>query len=161
MRIGITGHQRLKDPTRWNWVKRELDHVLSSTTSPLIGVTSLAIGADQVFAEAVLARGGSLEVIVPFADYEFKFSEGHDREEYLRLLASASDQSVLEPHGSNEEAYLAAGQCVVDRSELLLAVWDGAPAAGLGGTGDAVNYALQQGKKLIHLNPVTLEINEL
>lgn len=160
MRIGITGHQRLEDPTRWSWVKQELDHVLSSIALPFIGSTSLAIGADQLFADAVLERGGSLEVIVPFVNYEFTFSEGHDRQEYLRLLASASDQNVLEPHGSDEEAYLAAGQCVVDRSQLLLAVWDGAPAAGLGGTGDVVNYALQQGKKLIHLNPVTLEISE-
>jgi hypothetical protein len=160
MRIGITGHQRLKDSTRWDWVKQEFDRFLSSTASPLVGVTSLAIGADQLFAEAVLARGGSLEVIVPFADYEFTFSSGDDRKKYLRLLASASNPQVLEKHGSDEEAYLAAGQRVVDRSQFLLAVWDGAPAAGIGGTGDIVNYALQQGKKLIHLNPVTLEIKE-
>ena len=161
MKIGITGHQRLKDALRWDWIKQEFDRFLSSIAPPLIGITSLAIGADQLFAEAVLARGGSIEVIVPFADYEFTFSAGHDREEYLRLLASASKRQVLEKHGSDEEAYLAAGQCVVDQSQLLLAVWDGTPAAGIGGTGDVVKYALQQGSKLIHLNPVTQEINEL
>jgi len=161
MRIGITGHQRLKDPTLWSWVRQEFDHVLSSIDLPVIGSTSLAVGADQLFADAILEHGGSLEVIVPFVNYEFTFSEGHDRQEYLRLLASASDQMVLEQFGSDEEAYLAAGQCVVDRVNLLLAVWDGRPAAGLGGTADVVSYALQQGKKLIHLNPVTLEITEL
>ncbi len=160
MRIGITGHQRLKDPTRWSWVKQQFDQVLDSVAVPVTGSTSLAIGADQLFADAILEHGGSLEVIVPFVNYEFTFSEGHDRQEYLRLLASASDQKVLEQYASDEEAYMAAGQCVVDRVDLLVAVWDGAPAAGMGGTGDVVNYALQQQKKLIHLNPVTLEINE-
>ena len=161
MKIGITGHQRLKAPASWDWVKQEFDRLLSSLAPPLTGVTSLAIGADQLFAEAILEHGGSLKVIVPFAGYEFTFSEGDDRKQYLRLLASASDREILDKHGSDEEAYLAAGQCVVDRSQLLLAVWDGTPAAGIGGTGDVVNYALQQGRKLIHLNPVTREINDL
>ena len=145
---------------RWGWVKQEFDRVLSSIALPFIGSTSLAIGADQLFADEILEHGGSLEVIVPFINYEFTFSEGHNRQEYHRLLASASDQMVLEHFGSDEEAYLAAGRCVVDRVDLLLAVWDGMPAGGLGGTGDVVSYALQQGKKLIHLNPVTLEIKE-
>ena len=161
MRIGITGHQRLADSARWSWVKQELDRLLSSSDPPLIGVSSLAIGADQLFAEAVLQHGGALEVVVPLAGYETAFSQGHDRQEYFRLLESASKQEVLEKHGSDEEAYLAAGQRVVDRSELLVAVWDGMPASGLGGTGDVVNYALQQEKKIIHLNPVTQEVNEL
>ncbi len=41
---------------------------------------------------------------------------------------------------------MAAGRAVADRSDLLLAVWDGAPAAGLGGTADIVRYAEERGK---------------
>ena len=161
MRIGITGHQRLADPARWGWVKQEINRVLSSAERPLIGVSSLAIGADQLFADAVLQYDGALEVVIPFVGYEFAFSEGHDREEYFRYLESASKQEVLEKHGSDDEAYLAAGLRLVDRSELLVAVWDGRPASGLGGTGDVVNYALEQGKRIIHLNPNTQEVNQL
>lgn len=161
MRVGITGHQRLAAPARWDWVKQELDRFLASVDRPLIGVSSIAIGADQLFADAVLQHGGALEVVIPFVGYESVFSEGHDRQEYFRLLESASKQEVLEKHGSDEEAYLAAGQRVVDRSELLVAVWDGRPAGGIGGTGDVVNYAMQQGKRIIHLNPNTQEVSEL
>lgn len=161
MKIGITGHQRLKDPAGWSWVRQEFDQLLSSATSPVTGITSLAIGADQLFANAVLQRGGLLDVVIPFAGYDHTFSEEHDREEYLRLLDRASNQEVLEGHHSDEEAYLASGQRVVDRSDLLLAVWDGLPAGGLGGTGDVVSYALQQEKKTIHLNPVTQEVRHL
>jgi hypothetical protein len=33
----------------------------------------------------------------------------------------------------------------VDRSDVLLAVWDGRPARGFGGTGDVVAYARRRG----------------
>jgi hypothetical protein len=46
---------------------------------------------------------------------------------------------------STERAHLAAGQVVVDRSERLVAVWDGKPARGIGGTADIVSYARQKG----------------
>ena len=161
MRIGITGHQRLKEPARWGWVKRELDRFLYSLTPPLIGITSLAIGADQLFANAILQRGGALEIVIPFAGYELTFTEERDRQEYTRLLRRALKQEVLEKHGSDEEAYLSSGKRMVDQSELLIAVWDGMPATGLGGTGDVVSYAVQQRKRTINLNPITQEVEEL
>lgn len=46
---------------------------------------------------------------------------------------------------STEQAHLAAGQAVVDRSERLVTVWDGKPARGIGGTADIVSYARQKG----------------
>jgi hypothetical protein len=158
MRIGVTGHQRLKDPSGWQWVELEFNALLHSLPQPFTGITSLAIGADQLFARAVLRRGGSLEVITPFAGYERTFDRRQDRQEYYRLLRFASRVEVLEKPGSDEEAYFASGKKVVDLSTLIVAVWDGRPAAGLGGTGDVVNYAAQQFKRTIHLNPITREV---
>lgn len=158
MRIGITGHQRLKEPSRWAWVTQELDRLLSSLAPPLIGVTSLAVGADQLFGNRVLEHGGLLEVVIPFAGYDLTFSEGHDREEFNRLLRHASKAELLQRQGSDQEAFFAAGKRVVDLSELVVAVWDGEPAAGLGGTGDVVNYAVLHGKGVMHLNPVRQEV---
>ncbi|MFJ8953478.1 hypothetical protein ACIRO1_25525 [Streptomyces sp. NPDC102381] len=40
---------------------------------------------------------------------------------------------------------MAAGKEVVDQSDVLLAVWDGKPAGGKGGTADVVAYAQRQG----------------
>jgi hypothetical protein len=161
MRVGITGHQRLGEPALWGWVQRELGRLVSSFGPPLIGVTSLAVGADQLFAEAVLRGGGSLEVVIPFDGYELAFAEGGDRQAYNRLLRRALRREVLEKHGSDEDAYLAAGKRMVDRAELLIAVWDGLPATGRGGTADVVRYAVRQRKKTIHLNPLTQEVGEL
>ncbi len=158
MRLGITGHQRLKEASGWDWVRRQMHELVEPLPGALAGVTSLAAGADQLFAEVVMQHGGSLEVIIPFDGYEESFTDGFGRSLYRRLLQAASRVEVLRKEGSDEEAYLAAGRRVVDLCELLVAVWDGNPAAGLGGTADIVGYALQTRTSLIHLNPVSRHV---
>lgn len=160
MRVGITGHQRLKDPSGWTWVKADFTRILARCPPPLIGVTSLAIGADQLFAGIILQLNGTFEVIVPFERYASKFVEGHDKEEYQRLLQLASRVEVLPEMASEEHAYFEAGKRVVDLTELLIAVWDGKPAAGLGGTADVVAYARASGKDMIHINPIDHSVAE-
>src|SRR5687768_1067022 len=100
MRVGVTGHQRLKDASGWQWVEQEFCTLLDSLPRPFTGVTSLAIGADQLFARIVLQLGGSLEGIIPFAGYERTFNERQDRQEYYRLLQLASHVEVLDTPGS-------------------------------------------------------------
>lgn len=160
MNVGITGHQKLKDLSLWKWVTAEINELLSQNSSSLAGFTSLAIGADQIFAEAVLKHGGNLHVIIPFEGYELKFSKGTHREEYFHLINRASSVETLDRKESDEASYFAAGKKIADLSTLLFAVWDGNPAAGLGGTGDVVQYAVQMNKKVIHLNPVTQTVME-
>lgn len=155
MRVGITGHQRLARASGWGWVRGELGAVLGSDAGPLVGVSSLAAGADQIFADLVLRRGGALEVIIPFDGYAETFADEGDRREYERLLRAASVVETLRRGGSDEEAYMAAGRGVVDSSDMLVAVWDGRPASGLGGTADVVEYAARRKKKILHLNPLT------
>ena len=152
MRVGVTGHQHLADPSAWPWVRAEIDKVLHKNLVDLVGVSSLAIGADQMFAQAVLAAGGQLEAVVPFEGYDLDFAPD-DRSAFKALLSRASAVEVLEPVGTKEEAYLAAGRRVIERTDALVAVWDGEPAAGLGGTADAVRIAAQSGRRIIHINP--------
>lgn len=160
MRIGITGHQRLSDPSGWDWVKSEMLALVKASPRPLIALSSLAAGADQMFAEIVLQDGGTLEAVIPFEDYEKTFADDVDKASYRGLLESSARVEVLPRTDSDEEAYLRAGTRVVDLCELLVAVWDGKPAAGLGGTGDVVEYALQIQRNLVHLNPTTRQIIE-
>lgn len=154
MIIGITGHQHLARAEGWVWVRAQIDSVLSQTSKPLVGVTSLAIGADQLFAERVLYHGGSLHVVVPFEGYEGTFHSASDREAYFRLLSTALHKELLPGCASAQESYMNAGKMVVELSDLVLAVWDCEPAAGPGGTADIVGFAIERGKSLIHLNPV-------
>jgi hypothetical protein len=149
--IGITGHQQIP-PEIANDVRAELVRVCGSVPR-LTGVTCLAAGADQLFALVVLAAGGILHVIVPSHDYECTFTDDHDRAQFHTLIAHASLVEQLEYPRASEDAYDDAGHRVVDRSDELIAAWDGQPAKGKGGTGDIVKYARMQGKTVTNVWP--------
>ncbi|HEV2915111.1 MAG TPA: hypothetical protein VGX92_17675 [Pyrinomonadaceae bacterium] len=161
MRLGVSGHQRLKDQAAWGWVASRITEIVRGAPASPVGVTSLAIGADQLFANIILEHQGTLEVIKPFAEYGERFAAGRDRQEYERLLQSARKVETLQKKGSDEEAYLEAGKRVVELAELLIAVWDEKPAAGLGGTADTVNYAIKQRTSIILLNPILRRVRNL
>ena len=116
-------------------------------------VSPLAPGADQIAAQAALDAGYALSVIMPFA--QSVYAEDFDaslREGYESLLAQAD--GVLELPGRREralDAYVMAGRATVAHAELMIAVWDGRPARGRGGTGEVVDLALRRGKPVIHL----------
>ena len=147
MRIGLTGHQNI--PTQaLEHVTRGINGVLDNLKGDLIGVSSLAAGADQLFASLVLERGGRLEIVLPCRRYEKTFSRPGDLTSFRALLEKATNVETLGFDEPSEEAYLAAGCRVVDLSDVLLAVWDGQQARGKGGTADIVEYARSRGTKL-------------
>jgi hypothetical protein len=160
VKIGITGHQYLENTCGWEWVRVEMDDLLTKVPGPLIGITCLAVGTDSLFAELVLQHRGTVEAVLPFPEYEHEF-QIHERGKYQELLATASAITVLERKQSNQHSYLEAGKLVVDIAELLLAVWDGKPAKGLGGTADIVEYALRERRDIICLDPITRSVTIL
>lgn len=141
-RIGLSGHQSMSPETRI-LVADALRRAVPAD-QPITGLCSLAFGADQLFAEVILDMGHELEAILPSAHYEDTFETQTDRTAYRELLARASRVHQLEFSEPTEEAFFAAGKYVVERSQKLLAVWDGKPAAGLGGTADVVAYARER-----------------
>lgn len=138
MRIGITGHQEAPAEA-WTYVQARLQTQLAAAPRPLVGVTSLAAGADQLFARCVLDAGGTIEVVIPSDHYDETFTNGSAA--YRSLLAHATSTTKLQFTEPSEEAFLAAGKKIVDSVDLLHAVWDGKQAKGLGGTADIVRYA--------------------
>jgi hypothetical protein len=116
-------------------------------------VSSLAVGADQLFAEVVIRLGGSIISVLPFPGYGDGFGRGPDRKKFDQLIGKSIDVEHLVRSGSDEESYMAAGERVVQLSDLLVAVWNGLPAAGLGGTADVVAYARKRGTPVVHVNP--------
>jgi hypothetical protein len=113
------------------------------------------MGADQLFASIVLDQNGTLEVVLPFPDYRTRFADEQDARSYDGLLSRASRVEVIPALASDEDAYLAAGQRIVDRSDEMFAVWNGQPAADVGGTADIVHYARDVGRRLTVFDPVT------
>ena len=144
MRIAITGHRELPADTEC-LVNQAIRHKLAAYAGrDVVGVTNLADGADQLFAQAVLDAGGQLEVIIPAARYREGLPESAHAA-YDALLSRASSVHRLDRIESNEEAHMEASRAMLDRAEHLFAVWDGKPARGYGGTADVVAEARDRG----------------
>ncbi|RKS09522.1 hypothetical protein DFP74_5261 [Nocardiopsis sp. Huas11] len=139
IRIGITGHRGLA-PGLDSTIADMIAAHLAPHESDLVGLSCLADGADTVFAEAVLAAGAALEAVIPAAGYREALPEEHHRT-YDRLLAQAAQVHRLPHQASTSDAHMAAGRYLVDHCDRLVAVWDGRPARGPGGTADVVAYA--------------------
>jgi hypothetical protein len=75
------------------------------------------------------------------------------RTAYDALLGQAADVLTLPFPIATPEAYLAAGLAVLDRSDLLVAVWDGGAARGVGGTADIVDAARARGIEVVVVWP--------
>jgi hypothetical protein len=140
MRIGISGHRRLTPATEALITRLMHEELAGYPASGLAGISCLADGADQIFAQAVIDAGGRLEVIVPAARYRATLPEsalvGFDT-----LLGQASAVDWLPFDEPDGQAYMEAARVMLDRVDALIAVWDGLPARGLGGTADVVTEA--------------------
>lgn len=139
IRIGITGHRNLA-PDVSGAVAGLVRAHLEPYGCEMVGLSCLADGADVVFAEAVVATGAPLEAIVPATGYREALPDEH-HPVYDRLLGQAVLVHALPHEESDPRAHMAAGRLLVERCDQLVAVWDGEPARGPGGTADVVAYA--------------------
>ena len=142
-RIGVTGHRSIPAtvlPVVRGGMRRRL-----SRADGLEALSSLAAGADQLFACIALDSGVPVTAVIPGMDYEAHLGDDETQAAYRRLLKSCASRVELPVERTHEEAYFAAGRWIVDHADLLIAVWDGRPARGIGGTGDVVAYARATG----------------
>ncbi len=115
---------------------------------PVTVISALAEGADRIVARHVLARPGArLVVPLPLAksDYLTDFQSEESRAEFLRLLQRADQVEEMPSAATREQAYEAAGEYVLNNSDVLITIWDGENAQGRGGTGEIVSRARVRG----------------
>jgi hypothetical protein len=143
VRIGITGHQGL-EPATERLIAAAIERELSGR-GPVVGISSLAEGADQIFASAVLGGGGSLIAVIPSEGYEETFEDEPAKSRYREFRDQAAGVVTLPFSRPGEAAFFAAGRRVAEMADELIAVWDGTPARGLGGTADVVAHAHAEG----------------
>ena len=120
-------------------------------TEALIAYGSLACGADILIAEAILALGGELHVVLPFAEEDFLRTSVHvggsqwaARYEKAREAAASVTFATQMRCVDDEEQFAYCTKLMMGlaqlRAEIMqahtfqLAVWDGAPATGAAGT---------------------------
>ena len=151
-------------------VEEELARGISSILSEfdvLIAYGSLACGADIMIAEAILARGGELHIVLPFAEDDFLKtsvlvggSEWSARYENARQAAASITFATQMRYVADDEQFAYCSKLMMGlarlRSRIMhadlfqLAVWDGEPPKGISGTAsDCAEWARQGGQTRI------------
>lgn len=155
--------------------------ICSGAVPELVLVSSLAAGADQIAAARFVAMepvfkdaGGlasALELVLPFGrEASESLTRGDGGAAFGPFLARARavlelydhaprDLSTLTPEEaaverrSRELRYIAAADIVVRQADLLVALWDGRPGEGPGGTATSVALALREGVPVLRVDP--------
>ncbi len=174
LRLGLIGHRHLENPDLVGQAVRDLlrgpllkDLALEPTQArktPIVlaAVTNLADGADRLLAKIVLEQSGTcLEVILPFAADVYRKTMDSDaqRDDFDTMLGKDRSPRVLrqETQPSDEEsrqlAYRDAARELLNNRDVVIAVWDGKPAEGPGGTGETVGIARERGRPLFIVSP--------
>ena len=147
--IGVTGHRFLH---RLEELIPVIDAVLVRIEAKWLGaaltvISPLAEGSDRIVAMRVLRREHACLVVpLPLSEelYLQDFQTPSSRQEFIDLLARANKIVRFPEAAARPEGYVAAGQYMLANCDLLIALWDGEPARGDGGTADMVALARQQ-----------------
>lgn len=149
--VGVTGHRDVAEAhvdaardlvtQRLRQLNRDYPH------TPIVVLSPLAEGADRIVAQAALSLG--LELVVPLPinldQYRHDFTTPQSLTAFEELLARARTSFVV-PNASagmnRDERYAELGSFIAKTSDLLIALWDGLPSRGMGGTADVVDVRI-------------------
>lgn len=146
--VGVTGHRDVAEPhvdaARELVTQRLAQLMRDYPHTPIVVLSPLAEGADRIVAEAALAL--DLELVVPLPvgleQYRRDFTAAESLEAFDALLAQAKASFVVPASSGpvgDDERYAELGSFIARTSDLLIALWDGLPSRGAGGTGDVVD----------------------
>jgi class 3 adenylate cyclase len=135
-------------------VKRAIEGLLQSLGAG-IGYSSAACGADVLFLEALQARGGESNVVLPFDREDFSAaSVAFAGEEWIRRAAQVLEKSIhveqatRGSYGADDLLFHYANSLIMGKAILrsrsletephLIAVWDGRDNRAVGGTAEFI-----------------------
>lgn len=153
--LGVTGHRNLL-PAEQPVIEERLRNLFGELArrfpeTPLRLLSPLAEGADQLAAR--VARDMGIEIVVPLPFAFERYAEDFGTEAALaEFHALAKDSARVELYHTDDGnaldsgastralAYARLGMYISDHCEILIALWDGKPGLGVGGTAAVVDY---------------------
>jgi hypothetical protein len=155
--IGFTGHRHVDDEAM---CRAALHSLLTQQQAipdrALHAVSSVAAGTDLLFAETCIELAIPLQVLLPLPQNEF--CKDFDAAAWQRAEQVMSASLSVEIIGGDEprpDCYYTCGLETVQRSQLLVTVWNGKPAQGAGGTAEIVDFARQMGRAVLWIHSET------
>lgn len=161
-KIAVTGHRmnRISNDTEValvGLVVECLSRIKVSCIEPIQVLSALAEGADRIVVEAALQIGVPFSVVLPFPPntYEADFETSASKERFYFLLKHAQTVEFLSerPRSARSQGYRSVGDALLKNIDALIAIWDGEPARGKGGTAEVVQKALDAGVPVLWLYP--------
>ncbi|MBL1178182.1 TRAFs-binding domain-containing protein [Pantanalinema sp. GBBB05] len=168
---------QLRFPAQLESLVNEAIQVQLEGLDARLGYCSAASGSDILFAESLLARGGEVRIILPFEREEFiQDSVAPAGAEWIkrfdRVIEQATEVIVVSQRqqGDRSLAYEYSNQILYGLAQMRanqlettltpLAVWNGKPGDGPGGTATMVQYWQNQGHpvQIIHLEALLHQV---
>lgn len=153
--IGVTGHRTI-DPAL---VAPKLTEAFARVRAALPGnaslelLSSLAEGTDLLAHKLAAAEGLRTHTVLPMTWSEFEKDLGPEaRVEALAASSKSSSSRVAVGDGERPDCYADANTELLLLSDVIVAVWDGEPARGVGGTAEVVTQARALGRPLLWLH---------
>ena len=151
--VGISGHRWVREsPELLLAIDRvivKINHTYSNLGFKIL--SPLAEGADRIVAKRMLLSSEARLIgLLPFPvdDYLSDFSTPESVKEFQDLFGKADEVIELSGNRVRDDAYAALGKVLLDECTVLIAIWDGEPARGRGGTAEIVQAARNRGLPL-------------
>jgi uncharacterized phage-like protein YoqJ len=152
MIVSITGH-RPEDLPNQEWVRENLKRVIAENNVELL-IQGMAAGVDLMSAEICMEVGTPFVCAKPWAGHT---PRNADAQLYRKAVENAAEVVNVNPATEYIGAYVYhnRNQYMVDRADTVIAVWTGKKT---GGTAACVRYAKSKNKRIIQINPLTMEV---
>lgn len=108
-------------------------------------ISGMALGWDQALAQAAVDMGIPFVAAVPFKGFECRWPMS-SQEKFWKLLDRAIEVKIVHSYPGTVAMQLR-NQWMVNRCDLLLALWDGS----WGGTFNCIQYANKHGRQIENL----------
>lgn len=164
VKIGIIGHRNLQDEHQVEeQIENKIQELLSARKAiEFEAYSSIAYGADTLFVRVAEKHKAKIKLILPFPKAEYKetfVTENSEKtEERLnefeklceRYIPEIVNEEIPKNEAERNQNYFDCGKALIDKSEVLIAIWDGFPVDGIGGTAQILEYAYSE-KKEVHI----------
>jgi hypothetical protein len=155
--VGFTGHRHLPDEAKSRaHIFQVLKEKKEKTPGTVYGVSSVAAGGDLIFAESCIQLGLPLRILLPMPKQQFRDDfDPPTWERVEEVLRRAMSVEVTGGEQDRDARYYECGIETVLQSRFLVALWDGEPSRGLGGTEQIVSFAKIEGRPVVWINSHT------
>jgi uncharacterized phage-like protein YoqJ len=115
--------------------------------NPYMVISGMALGWDTAVAQAAIKLNIPLIAAIPFAGQERSWT-ARAQERYKKLLNLTEQVVIVNDDGYSREKMMSRNHWMLDRSNLILALWNGSSQ---GGTAEAIAYAKSTNSKIVNV----------